>query len=96
MIRLGFSALVLLIAATEASAPKALDVTSIQHDGAIERPCTPLIRGVRILACARPSRPRLDSGPGGVLTSRPPRPERAPSVRSADSDEPRAFSPRTR
>ncbi len=54
------------------------------------RPCTPLVRGARVVACApaTPSFPtdgaRLDSPQGGVLTSRPSRP--APSRESEEEE----------
>lgn len=49
------------------------------------RPCTPMIRGARVLACQDPLREsgaRLDSPRGAVLTSRPPRPARDASALS--------------
>lgn len=56
------------------------------------RPCTPLLRGARVVAChgALPAGARLDSPQGGVLTSRPPRPARDASALSPPpSREPR-------
>lgn len=56
------------------------------------RPCTPLVRGARVLACGEilPSGARLDSPREGVLSSCPPRPARDASIPSPPpSREPR-------
>lgn len=91
------SALLLLGGAPEMIPPEA-ELPSwpagIADDHAVRRPCTPVVRGARIVACATPGGPRLDSPRGRVLTSRAPRPEWASSVRSAGPDGPQRQLPR--
>jgi len=93
MSAIALSALLLLGGAPEMIPPEA-ELPSwpagIADDHAVRRPCTPVVRGARIVACATPGGPRLDSPREGVLSSCPPRPARDASIPSPPpSREPR-------